>query len=248
MVAVGEMVAGVLEDAAGLGTPGVALAALVGVAVVGGVPRARPLAKGAIKGYLTVKDRASEGFFTARERASEGVLTARERAGGAGFIAREGATAWLAEIREKLQDTYAEAKHEYSLERAAANGAEEADAVEPVVAAAEHHPEAPLATREPLSAKHPVEHDATPIAATADAAEAHDGSPPVATAASTAETHDQQPPVAATAPTPKARDGSRAVSAASRTASARKAAPAPKPIRRPSQQRAATTDDAKPEA
>jgi len=227
MPAVGEIVAGVLEDAAGLGAPGVALAALVGVAVVGGVPRARPLAKGAIKGYLTVKDRASEGFFSARERASGGYLTARERADGARLSAREGAGAWLAEIREKVQDTYAEAKHEYTLERAAANGAEGVAVVEPVVAEPEEHP-----AEAPLAADHPAEDDA----------------PPVATAASTAEAHDQQPPVAATAPTPKAPDGSRAVSAATRTSRARKAAPTPEPIRRPRQRRTTTTGDAKTEA
>src|SRR5262249_4492404 len=155
MVAVGEMVAGVLEDAAGLGTPGVALAALVGVVVVGGVPRARPLAKGAIRGYLTVKGRASEGFSTARERASEGVLTARGGAGGAGFIAREGAPAWLAEIREKLQDPYAEAKYEYTVERGAANGTEAVDLAEPVTAEPEEHrTEAPHATETPLATSH----------------------------------------------------------------------------------------------
>ena len=63
----------VVEDALGLGVPGLAIAALAGVAVVGG-SRARPLAKGAIKGYFSLKDQTG----TLRDRASEWVAGTRE--------------------------------------------------------------------------------------------------------------------------------------------------------------------------
>jgi hypothetical protein len=144
VAAVAELVTGVLEEAGefglGLATPGVALAALVGVAIVG-APRTRPLAKGAIRGFLTARDFATGGAAAIKNRAGTSVESAKELAdesaeavkdqasGGlssvvgvatGGYVAaRHRAAGWVAEVREGFEDLYAEAKHEYTVERAA---------------------------------------------------------------------------------------------------------------------------------
>ncbi len=93
MPTLAELVGVVAEDALGLGVPGLAIAAVAGAAVLG-APRARPLAKGAIKGYFALKEQAG----SLRVQASE----------------------WVASTREGIEDLYAEAKHEYEQERAGA--------------------------------------------------------------------------------------------------------------------------------
>jgi hypothetical protein len=117
----------VAEDALVLGVPGLAIAALAGVAVVGGT-RARPLAKGAIKGYFSLKDQTN----TLKDRASE----------------------WVAGTREELEDLYAEAKHDYTV-HATGGTAESATAASaaPTASASTAEPKAPVEPPEVVQAR-----------------------------------------------------------------------------------------------
>jgi hypothetical protein len=77
MIGLDDVVEGVLGGTSwGLGVTAVAIGAVVAA------PRAKPLAKGAIKGYLAATQRVRE---------------------------------WTAESTERLQDLYAEAKHEFEV-------------------------------------------------------------------------------------------------------------------------------------
>lgn len=69
---------------------GVGVAAVAVAAVVAG-PRAKPLAKNAIKGYFVAAEGVRGGYTAASQRVRE----------------------WTAESSERLQDLYAEAKYEY---------------------------------------------------------------------------------------------------------------------------------------
>ena len=141
MPTITELVAVVAEDALGLGAPGLAIAALAGVAVIG-APRARPLAKGAIKGYFSLKAQA----YALKEHTSE----------------------WVAETREGIEDLYAEAKHEYSVQVTddTAEPATTASAV-PTAAASPAEPKAPAEQPE-LAQAHTLT-EAVQKAAAADA-------------------------------------------------------------------------------
>jgi hypothetical protein len=98
MVGVDDVVEGVLGGTAwGVGFSVIAAAAVVGS------PYVKPLAKQAIKGYLTVSEGARKGYADATQRARE----------------------WTAESTERLQDLYAEAKYEHETGLSAESSADD---------------------------------------------------------------------------------------------------------------------------